>query len=273
MTAQRPIVTLTTDFGRADTFVGEMHGSILAIEPDAAIVDLTHDVPAHDVEAGAFLLDAGTRAFPPGAIHIAVVDPGVGSVRPAIAVRTADGVWVGPDNGVLGRVLRDREVLEAHRLDAEAYVRRTGATTFEGRDRFAPAAGWIARGTPLRRFGAPVTHPRIAPPVPPLVAGAAAEIPVAHVDRFGNVFLDVTRSALPNGCDPRLALAVDLPDGTRIEGVARSYAETEQGAPVLVFNAAGVLEIAVREASASERFALRRGDRVRVTVRDDPRVL
>jgi len=267
MRAPGAIVTLTTDFGVSDTFVGEMKGVVLGIAPHATVVDLTHAVPAHDVAAGAFLLAAGCRAFPPGTVHVAVVDPGVGTARRAVAVEADDHVFVGPDNGVLARALRGRRTIRAHALEDPAFVRPARARTFEGRDRFAPAAGWIAAGTPLSRLGPAVTDLAIdAPGAVPAPGGGPVEVRVAHVDRFGNVFLDLDRGAIEDALAAGAVLRVTLANGARFDRRVATYADIEPGRTALLFNSADVVELAEREGSAAERWGVRRGDRVQVAI-------
>jgi len=263
MGERRRIITLTTDFGVRDTFVGEMKGAILSIAPEVAVVDLCHDVPRHDVAAGAFLVDVGTRAFPDDAIHVVVVDPGVGTARRAVAVETAAGVYVAPDNGVLARALARRRIVRAHALEEASYRRHGVGATFEGRDRFAPAAARIARGTPLDRLG-PAVEVACGPrsrsrPLP----GHTVPVAVVHVDRFGNVYLDVEHDAFDDGLEPYVL----RPDGGTIDRVVRAYGDAGTDDPVLLFNSAGVLEIAVREGSASETLGIERGARLQVGCR------
>src|SRR6185437_8130238 len=147
------IITLTTDFGLADWFAATMKGVILSIQPDAHIVDMTHDIRPGDIRAGAFALAAGCRFFPKATIHVAVVDPGVGSERRAIAVRTSDYFFVGPDNGVLSLALAGENIKAIHRITNERLFRHPISNTFHGRDIFAPVAGHLSKGLPVRRLG------------------------------------------------------------------------------------------------------------------------
>ena len=258
MAAPSRIVTLTTDFGTADTFAGEMKGAILAVDRDLQIVDLTHEVPPHDVATGALLLDIGSHAFPDGTVHVAVVDPGVGTDRRALAVETDDAFWIGPDNGILARALRGRRIVRAHALAA---MPPTTATTFEGRDRFGPCAARLATGTDLARLGPPIADLRVpAAPATPAPGGPAVEVDVVHVDRFGNLFLDLPRAAVGEAT----ALEVEAGAGRTVRRLLRAYADAGDGRPFLIWNAAGLLEIAVREGRADGVVGLRRGDRVRV---------
>src|SRR5688572_22233904 len=169
------VVTLTTDFGTQDGYVGAMKGVILALAPTARIVDVSHDVPAFDVAAGAFAIATAARWFPPGTVHVGVVDAGVGSARAAVAIAAGDQLFVGPDNGLFA--LAAPVVDAAVRLEAPAGA----AATFHGRDVFAPAAARLARGEPLSSLG----------PAHALAAPARARGLVIHVDRFGNLVTDL----------------------------------------------------------------------------------
>lgn len=268
MTARR-IVTFTSDFGSRDTYVGQMKGAALAVHPDLELVDLTHEVPAHDVAAGAYLLWTGYAAFPPGTIHIAVVDPGVGTERRAVAVRTEHYVFLCPDNGLLTRVLEDEPAGSAHVLEATHYRRPSVSATFEGRDVFAPAAAWIARGTELTHFGPPAGElVRVDLDRPAPAPGKPARVRVLVVDHFGNVTLDLSRRGLAaaGGTDSTPPRIFVVTPGGPVSGPVRTYAEADADRPFLLFNSADHLEIALREGRASEKLALRPGVEVEVSV-------
>lgn len=259
-----PILTLTTDFGDRDSYVAQMKGAALAILPDANIVDLCHRVPAHDVSAGAYLLESGYSAFPPGTIHVAVVDPGVGSSRQALAVETEHYTFVAPDNGLLSRVLRREAPLHVHQLTVPRFWRGATRSTFDGRDVFAPVAAWIARGVPLADLGPAVTPAIDAPRVTDWrVSGD--EVSVLHVDHFGNVVLDVTRAALEASLGRPLVAVDDCVLTTArgaICGPYPNYAEAPEGVPFLLINSANYLELALRDGRAIDPFNLRIGDRL-----------
>ena len=154
----RPVLAFLTDFGTRDHYAGTMKAVALGICPDATLLDITHDVPPHDVLAGALELAAAFKYFPSGTIFVAVVDPGVGSARRGIAVETSDYKFVAPDNGVLTAVLRETPAKKMVELTERRYARPTVSRTFEGRDRFAPAAAWLAKGIQLSALGRPVAE-------------------------------------------------------------------------------------------------------------------
>ncbi len=269
--APPPLITLLTDFGEEATWVAQMKGTMLGIAPEARIVDLTHEVPRHDVAAGGYLLETAVDAFPRDTIHVAVVDPGVGTARRPVVVRTERFVLVGPDNGIFSRVLERHPTRSAYALEAAHYRAAGSSATFEGRDVFAPAAAWLARGTDPSRFG-----PEIADLVPLPRASVPAGPPapfrtrILFVDRFGSAVLDLPADRLAAWIDggtglPRLSAA--LASGTAVSDVRRTFGDGPFGAPFLVVNSAGYVEIAMREDSAARRLALAPGQEVQISPR------
>ena len=236
------IITLTTDFGLADGYVGTMEGVILSIAPQATLVDLSHEVPPQDVRAGAFVLYQAAPFFPPDTIHLAVVDPGVGSSRRPLAVRTSYGMFVAPDNGVLSYVLASADVEEAVSLTQPAYRLPAVSTTFHGRDIFAPAAAHLANGVPLTDLGPPAINLVQFPlPEPELTPEGDLIAHVMHVDHFGNLILDVTAGYLSGQVAFELA-------GHKIERLSTTFADVEPGELVAyVGSSRDHVEIAIRD--------------------------
>jgi len=268
MAPPRRIVTLTTDFGLEDGYVGQMKGAALSICSNLQFVDITHHVPPHDVLSGALHLKAAYSSFPPGTVHVAVVDPGVGTARRGVVVRTARYVFVAPDNGLLSLALEDEPVGAAHLLEARHLRRSNVSATFEGRDVFAPAAAWVARGIEVERFGPEAGDlARLELPAFRAEAGRPVSVRALLVDRFGNVTLNVPRRAVQrdDGSAPLPRIRVQTPRAT-IDELHRTYGDADPGKPFLLFNSADFLEIAVREGRACERLGLRAGDEVVVTV-------
>jgi S-adenosylmethionine hydrolase len=226
-------------------------------------------VPPHDVRAGAWQLEVGHGAFPPGTIHLAVVDPGVGTERRAVAVETARYVFLGPDNGVLSRALAREPPLSAQLITDPKYVSAAPSPTFHGRDVFAPAAAWIARGVPLGALGPPAgALAQLDRSVPAIARGARGEVSVVAIDRFGNVVLDLRADEIER------ALGRSWQDAFEIEiagrppvRFARTYGEAPPDETFFLVGSAGYLEIARREASAARATALAPGDRVVVRFR------
>src|ERR1700687_3172198 len=209
----RPIIALLTDFGLRDHYAGTMKGVALGICPDATLVDISHDVPAHDVVAGALELAACYRYFPPGTVFLVVVDPGVGSTRRGIAAEAGEYRFVGPDNGVLSLVFDETPPRRVVELTERRYARPTVSRTFEGRDRFAPAAAWLAKGTDVGALGRPAGAIQ-------RLAGARLEVPrpeidanrivgeVLRVDRFGNLITNIDRRAFDRLADRALDIRI-----------------------------------------------------------------
>lgn len=264
------IITLTTDFGTRDPFVGEVRGVLARSAPGATVIDLTHEVPARDIAAGAFLLETGTRSFPAGTLHLAVVDPGVGTARRAIAVQTDRFRYVAPDNGLLARALSHERVVDARVLTSPGRSARV-APTFHARDVFAPAAARWSAGLPLEELGPPAGVLDLSGEIDraPLPIGADARRPVRvlWVDRFGNAALDLLAEQLPDPAVGRAAFHTAT--GARIE-LRTTYGDVGIGDPLAVVNGAGYVEIAVREGRADTLLGLAIGDRVEVGVEGVP---
>lgn len=252
-------ITLTTDFGTRDWFVGTMKGVILGIVPHAAIVDITHDIAAGDMRAGSFALAMSCRFFPKGTVHVAVVDPGVGSSRPAIAVQTADYLFVGPDNGVLSFALANERVRSVHRLENKNYFLRPVSRTFHGRDIFAPVAAHLSRGIPIQTLG-PVQNDFVRLPWPkPQKTAAGLEGEVIFIDRFGNAITNFSHASLePPG------EAWVFAGRRRLCPVKDFYQSVPAGKPVAVPGSSGFLEIAVNGGSAAKQLKLKVGSRMTV---------
>jgi S-adenosylmethionine hydrolase len=252
-----PIITLTTDFGLADGYVGTMQGVILSIAPETRLVDLSHQVPAQDVRAGAFVLYQAVLFFPPETIHVVVVDPGVGSQRRALSVRTSQGTFVAPDNGVLSYVLNKADVYEAVSLTNPAYQLPHVSTTFHGRDIFAPAAAHLATGVPLEELGPrAINLVRLPVPKPEATPDGDLVAHVMHVDRFGNLILDATSDDVDEESTLELG-------ERRIEGLSRTFADVAHGELLAyVGSSRDHVEVAVREGNAARELGVAAGDDV-----------
>jgi S-adenosyl-L-methionine hydrolase (adenosine-forming) len=248
------VITLLTDFGLSDTYVGQVKGVILAIAHDARLVDLTHAVPPQDVQAGAFLLWSAVEAFAAGTVHLAVVDPGVGSARRTIAVRSHRGdLFVGPDNGLLvPAVARLGGTDLAVELTNERYWRPSPSRTFHGRDIFGPVAARLASGVPLEAVGQPISDiKQLSFPEPRGLAGE-----VIHVDAFGNLVTNLAADRVPARFHVTL-------EGHPI-GAAPHYQAVKPGELLALVGSAGLLEISARDASAAKLTGATRGTPVRV---------
>jgi S-adenosyl-L-methionine hydrolase (adenosine-forming) len=245
-------VTLLTDFGTSDSYVAEVKGALLSAAPGATLVDVTHAVPPGDVRAAAYLMGRCWRRFPPGTVHLAVVDPGVGTERAALALATHGQFFVGPDNGLFTLILRDAEV--------EAVVLRIpdGASpTFHGRDVFAPAAAALATGAALAQLGEPFTG------IPARLVyreahheGKSVVGEVIYVDRFGTLVTNLTPDLVP----PYAVLEVE---GLEVGPLRRTFGDVPIGGLVAYLGSGGQVEIAVRDGSAARRLGMGVGGRIR----------
>jgi S-adenosylmethionine hydrolase len=258
----RPVIALLSDFGTRDHYAGTMKGVMLGICADATLVDITHDVPAHDVVDGALQLAAACRYFPPGTIFLAVVDPGVGSARRGIAAEAGDYRFVAPDNGVLTLALRDTPAKRIVELTERRYARPTVSRTFEGRDRFAPAAAWLAKGIQLTALGRPIAdYQRIDIPIPEITDEGVRGI-VLRIDRFGNVVTNIDRRTFEAFARTR-PVQVSA-NGHSVEQIVATYAEIPTGGVCALFGSTDHLELAANAASAAERLGVARGAVVQV---------
>jgi len=257
------IVTLLTDYGLADEFVGVLHGVIARIAPDARVIDLAHGIPRHDVTGGARCL-ARVLPFVPAGVHVAVVDPGVGSARRAVALRTMEEerILVGPDNGLLARAAeRFGGVAEAVEISASPWRLEPVSATFHGRDLFAPVAAHLAGGAALARAGTAFDPARlVAAPVtrPALGADGVLVAHVVGVDVFGNLELDADDLELPVGVRADVA--------GRSVRVARTFADVAPGEPLLYRDAGGAVALAIRDGDAAAVLGLAAGDPVRIAL-------
>jgi S-adenosylmethionine hydrolase len=251
------IITLTTDFGQSDPFVGIMKGVILGIAPQAAIVDLCHGIPPQNITAGALALEAALGYFPPGTIHVGVVDPGVGGSRAAVAIETGRAIYVGPDNGLFSLALLQDSMVRAVHLTNPAYHCHPVSATFHGRDIFAPVAAHLANGVPLKEFGEPVEELVSLDLSEPDLVPDALVAHVLHSDRFGNLITDLR-------ADHPLSVRVHnspliFVGGATIKGVSRTYSDVPDGLPVAYFGSGGRLEIGICNGSASEVYGVTPG--------------
>ena len=258
-----PVIALLTDFGLLDHYAGAMKGAILSACPEATLVDVTHEVPAHDVAAGALALDAAYRHFPEGTVFVAVVDPGVGSERRPIAARAGRWLFVGPDNGVFTYVLEAEPAARVHLIANPRLSRQPTSPVFHGRDVFGPVAARLAGGLALDEVGPAVTDPvRLEqPPKTRIEDGWSGA--VLHVDRFGNLTTNLVEGDLAALDDGSLeALEVRL--GSEVLPLVRSYSDVAPGRACALVGSSGRLEIAVRLGRAEALPGAGKGARVLV---------
>lgn len=255
------LITLLTDFGTQDYFVAAMKGVILSANPHVRIVDITHEIPPQDIQAGAFNLLAVYRNFSAGTIHTAVVDPGVGSERRAIIIECADQFFVGPDNGLFSFVVQREGQCRIHQVTNEKFFRHPVSNTFHGRDIFAPVAAALSNGTAVNEFG-PLTDTIIELDTltPRQIAEGSIAGTIIHIDRFGNCITNLTGKHL--GDENADAVQVSV-NGRKITSYRQFFSQAPAEDELFMFlGSAGFIEIAARNASAASILKATRGQSI-----------
>ena len=256
------MITLMTDFGTSDHYVGVMKGVILNINRQVEIVDITHAVPPQDIHGAAFLIDSAYRYFPTGTIHVVVVDPGVGSERRAIVCQTETAYFVCPDNGILTHIHHNEKHAHAVAVENSAYFLPQVSNTFHGRDIFAPVAAHLSRGVPISKLGNPVTQPvQLALPKPQVTE----EMVIGHIiwiDSFGNLVTDISREILES-LEGQNGVVIHV-GSAKIDHFNRSYAESEIGEVLAIIGSFNRLEISINQGNAAQVLGLKRGDTITI---------
>jgi len=256
------IITLTTDFGLSDGFVGVMKGVILGINPQATIVDITHDIAPQNVEQGAFLFANAVKYFPASAIHVVVVDPGVGSARRPIALQAGETFFVAPDNGILSlAVSYPLSVIRCVHLNKPEYWLPRVSNTFHGRDIFAPVAAHLSLGVPLEAMGEPIADWVRLSWCTTASWRAGDEIVgrVIHIDRFGNIITNIGEEMLAGMDRARMVVKVG---GRTLRGIKPTYSAAAPGEAIALISSSWQVEVAVREGNAAQTLGVRFGDKV-----------
>jgi S-adenosylmethionine hydrolase len=262
------VITLTSDYGIRDAFTASLKGVLLKVNPQAQLIDISNEIAPQDVWEAAFTLKSAYNYFPKGTIHLAVVDPGVGSSRRPIIVVTESFYFVGPDNGLFSLIYQEAERLRVHHITSTHYFQPSPGPTFHGRDVFAPVAAWLSKGIPSGNFGEEITDfVKLNVPQPkPSPNGIDGH--VVHIDRFGNAITNITfkemRALVPEG-EGTAALGVSVA-GKEIRGLKRFYAEAAAGEPAAIINSSGALEIFVYKQNARTALSIKRGDVVKLTL-------
>ena len=256
MTFEKPIITLTTDFGLKDHYVAAMKATILKVCPSANIIDITHLIARHDVREASYILSQSSICFPDESIHVVVVDPGVGTKRKRLAIRTKCGYLVGPDNGVLIPAARSQGILDVVEITRTEYMAPSISSTFEGRDVFAHVAGHLANGVGLHELG-----PSYVEPVDLSWGSFKAEPTrilgeVLHIDWFGNITTNISASSIGSWESGHL-VRVNIGRFSKIATISETYCEVPGQCPVVIKGSGGFLEIAVNQGSASALFHAR----------------
>ena len=264
---RKQLVTLITDFGSNDYYLGVMKGVILGINPEALIVDVCHHVTSYDIFDAAFTLAQSYRYFPSDTIHLVVVDPGVGTARRPILARTIDQKFVAPDNGVLSLVYEREENIEVRHVTSDHYFLSPISQTFQGRDIFAPIAGWLSKGVEVDKFGEPITdYAKFTPPKAKRVDEQVVQGVTLRIDKFGNIVTNISPEDVPQ-------LFTENPPPFRIminqQEVTKLYPNFAAGKPTEVFaivGSTGYIEICTNRGSAAKSLNATRGMEVGVIV-------
>lgn len=268
MQENEPVITLTTDFGYRDPFVGIMKGVILKINPGAKIVDLTHGIAPQDVKEAAFSLGVSYKFFPEHTIHVVVVDPGVGSGRRPVLVSADKQYFIGPDNGVFSYVYEySRESLQVVHVSARRYYLLSESPTFQGRDVFAPVAAWLSRGKVISDFGDSIAdYQKFEVPSPVLTASGVLTGEVIHLDRFGNAITNVRKSDIDEFCGEISLSAGKILLGGREVRLKEYYSQAEDKELYSLVNSSGYLEFFVSGGNAALEYKISIGDKIEVRV-------
>lgn len=255
------IITLLTDFGLQDTYAAVMKGVILKINPNAKIIDLTHLIPPQDIQGASYALYSSYRFFPEGTIHIAVVDPGVGTSRRLICAEIARQYFLAPDNGLLTFILKDERPARISELDVKRLSLSNRSRTFHGRDILAPAAAYLSIGKPAKLFAIDIEATLSTFNMSPIVSkNGLLKGEIIYIDGFGNLITNIDHkifSKVRERKEPIICIK-----GHSIQGLSKFYSEKRKGEPLALWNSSSLLEISVNQASAKEALKAKRGDRV-----------
>ncbi len=255
------IVTLTTDFGLKDAFVGVMKGVILGIHSEAKIVDITHEIPSQNVLEACFIVYSSYSYFPKDTVHVVVVDPGVGSERRIICLETPVGIFIAPDNGVLSLVMSGLVPTKTREVTNSKLFLHKVSSTFHGRDIFAPVAAHLLNGVAVEEVGGAVEDPRVLTFPEPTQEGSRLVGEILHIDRFGNLITNILEQDLAALPMDRLVIRVG---DMKLKGIKRAYADVAAGSPVALLGSSWRLEIAVNRGSAASLLGTSKGEPVEV---------
>jgi S-adenosylmethionine hydrolase len=248
------IITLTTDFGTADTYVAAMKGAILSINPQANIVDITHSISPQNIREAAFVFSTAFRYFPRETIHVLIVDPGVGSERKALLVQTESYYFLAPDNGVLSYVFQNERTKHVIQLENQKYFLQSISTTFHGRDIFAPAAANLSLGIPITKFG-PAAEKLVKFPIPePGISDNQIYAHILHIDHFGNIITDISKEFW-NKTMGKKKFSITC-GKKKITRLSQTYSEGKSGELIAYFGSSGFLEIAIVNGNAKKYLSI-----------------
>lgn len=257
------IVTLMTDFGVNDFYVGAMKGAILGANPEAQIVDISHGIAAYDVLDAAYTLSKAYSTFPTGTVHVVIVDPGVGTQRRPIIARGDNHYFIAPDNGVLSFIYPEQEMLSVIEVTATHYFRSPVSNTFHARDIFAPCAGWLSKGVDIEKFGEPITdYVKLSIPKAQKISEKQWKGLALKIDRFGSVVTNIRPEDCPAlFADPTPGFKVVIGD-KQVTKMVKHYAEGGKGEVFAILGSSGALELAANRAGAAQALGAKRGAEV-----------
>jgi len=253
------IITLTTDFGLQDQYVSAMKAVILGLSPDVRLIDISHDIPAQDIMAGAWVIRNSSLLFPKNTVHLVVVDPGVGTDRNPIALKIGDQYFVGPDNGIFS-LFYDEFEYEAVKLNKEKFWRTERSRTFHGRDIFAPVAAHLSNGTPLKELGDPVSELVTYHWAVPIGDKDGLQGWVVHIDRFGNLITNISESLIEEVIGRRKVRI--YVGNTMIDHLVNTFGDVEDGDPAALIGSSGMLEIGINKGNAAKLLSVDKGAQV-----------
>ncbi|MEX0772567.1 MAG: SAM-dependent chlorinase/fluorinase [Balneolales bacterium] len=254
--SKRPIITLTSDFGYKDHYVSAMKAVILEVVPEVRFIDISHDIEPQDIMAGAWVIKNSAFLYPPGTIHLGVIDPGVGTSRKPIIVRIKDQVFVGPDNGLFSLAIEEGDY-EVYELTNPEYRRKSLSNTFHGRDIFAPAAAHAASGVDLNKFGPPIDELTTYRWATPISDAEGIQGWVVHIDYFGNLITNIPVSIirnLKNSRDFKIYVG-----NTIFKNIVRTFGEVADGEPAALIGSSDMLEIVINKGNAAEMLSVIKG--------------
>ena len=266
------VITLLTDFGTDDEYAGVMKGAILSVNPKAFPVDITHQIDPQDLIQAAYTINAFYRFFPPNTVHVTVVDPGVGTRRGIVALKTEKFCFLAPDNGVLTLLLEESRAEEAVWVQNSDYFLNNISRTFHGRDIFAPVAGYLSKGLALNRLGpkAEISQlKRLDLPGIEILENKSIEGRIISVDRFGNLVTNIGAETIDSLCagNPEIIPAVEI-GGIVVEGISDSYSDVPTRKPLMIIGSRNLLEISVKQGEAGRLSGKKKGDKIRIILKN-----
>jgi len=258
-----PIITLTTDFGLGDHYVSAMKAVILGMAPDVRLVDISHQIPPHDVMAGAWVVRNSAMLFPPGTVHLVVVDPGVGTKRKPVALRIKGQYFVGPDNGTFSLIGEDYDY-QAVELNRKQFWNDEQSTTFHGRDVFAPVAAHLANGVKLESLGDPIEKLVTYRWAIPIADRDGIQGWIVHIDRFGNLISNIPSSLIEETVgDAGFRIYVG---NTILHSIQPTFGSVPDGEPVAYIGSSGTLEVAINKGNAKEMLGVEKGAQISIVI-------